>query len=244
MRVVKNILPAFLLMHSVATHTTTAVLLHTTEPAGREPAGLIMIVIFARTKSVKTFELWQKLSTMWCFAHSQECSCSWSQDVTPLAQQDHSVCFSASKEDKFIHISPFLVFQISSDPYWQTLRCNKGIVFPASWSLLRIFGAFASQFLPSHSGPSCRPLINLPFWIAPAEVTACPVVTGTLWPKRWYFASQAMTVWISVMADLCTQGTECRAAVAHSRWYFQTLGDGSLIFLALRTARVAFLSPG
>lgn len=148
---------ASLSFNSVASRTTTAVLLHTTKPARHEPAGLIMFVIYTRTKSVKTFDLRNSLSTRWYFARSQECSYSWSQNVIPLAQQDHSVRFPASKENKFIHISPFLVFQISSDPYWQMLHCNKGIVFSASLSLPCIFGAFASRFLPSHSGPGCWP---------------------------------------------------------------------------------------
>lgn len=125
-------------------------------------------------------------------------------------------------------------------------RCiaAKENVFSTSLSLLRIFGAFTSQLLPSRSRPARPPLVTLPFWIPAAEVPAGLVVTGTLWPKRWYFASQVMTVWVSVVADLCRQGTECRAAAAHSRWCFQTLEDGSLILLALRTAREAFLSPG
>lgn len=159
MRVIKNMLPVFLLIDSVAACTTTAVLLHTTKPARHEPAGLIMFVIYMRTKSMKTFDLRNSLSTRWYFARSQECSYSWSQNVIPLAQQDHSVRFPPSKENKFVHISPFLVFQISSDPYWQMLHCNKGIVFSASLSL------------PCN----CLPVSPLPFWTRLlARLLICP----------------------------------------------------------------------
>lgn len=203
-------------MHSAAARTTTAVLLHTTKPARHEPSGLIMVVISMKRKSMKTSELWKKLLTMWYFAHSKEQSYSWNGCDSTVPEESQCMLIQKWRNSFIFHLfSSFKLVAIHADKCCiATMGLFSLHLFPC------IFSAFAAQFLPSHSRPGCLQLADSPVWIPSAEVVVCPVVTGPLWPKRWYCASQARTVWVSVMADLGTQGTECHAAVVHSRWYF------------------------
>lgn len=112
-------LPIFL-MHTVATPPQLPC--SSTQPSPHDRTACraqngVPIVILVRTTFTKTFELWKKFSIYDILLIPKK-ACIVEVAVILLAQEDHSIHFSDSKADKFIHISLFLVFQISGGPYW------------------------------------------------------------------------------------------------------------------------------
>lgn len=171
----------------------------------------------------------------------EKCLYGWRWSVIPLAQKGHSMHCSDSKEHKFVHISPFLVFQISmlcTDQSW----IATAISFSPSLYLLYIFDSSASQFLFSH----CRydlvqnpkePISHKFALLKPnlqsslqAQCSLHDQKGDTLPLRLWHFQS---SWW---------QGTRSSALIAHLKWHWQAFQSESKV--DLKTSGESFLSLG